>query len=136
MPSRILVCDDEIHILRAVSMKLRKSGFSVETCNNGEDGWNCALHFAPDAIVTDYQMPVLNGLELCQRVRAHETMRDIPVFLLTARGFELDHEEVKSRYLVSQVIVKPFSPRDLVSAIQKHLDQLDALRGPADSPQT
>jgi DNA-binding response OmpR family regulator len=136
MPKRILICDDEIHILRAVSMKLRKTGFEVATCSNGEDGWNHSLEFAPHAVVTDYQMPVVNGLELCQRIRAHETMQNIPVFLLTAKGFELDHEELMSRYLVSQVIVKPFSPRDLVSALHEHLDRIDALPGSTDSPQT
>ena len=135
MAKRILVCDDEIHILRALSMKLRKTGFEVATCANGEEGWNQALDFAPHGVVTDYQMPVVNGLELCQRIRAHKSMHAIPVILLTAKGFELDHEELISRYRVSQVIVKPFSPRDLVSTLNEHLERIDAFTAQRDKPQ-
>ncbi|MGB9880312.1 MAG: response regulator, partial [Anaerolineae bacterium] len=62
MTKRILLCDDELPILRAVEFKLKKVGFSVMVAQNGEAAWAVIRESLPDLIVSDYQMPILDGL--------------------------------------------------------------------------
>ncbi len=80
----------------------------------------------PQLVVTDLQMPLLDGLGLAKRMRAHPDLKDIPVILLTAKGFELDEEELRAEYGVQQVLCKPFSPRELVSVANSLLGTVAA----------
>ena len=89
MAHRILLCDDESHILLAVEIKFRRAGYEVRTANDGEEAWQIIQQWKPDILISDYQMPRMNGVELCMRCRMHEATRDLPVLLLTAKGFEL-----------------------------------------------
>ena len=77
----------------------------------------------PDMVVTDCQMPRLNGLALIERIRSHEETKHLPVFMLTGKGFELSQQEVVERLGVLGIIGKPFSPRELLLRIN------EALRG-------
>ena len=61
---RILVVDDEIHIVHVVAIKLRNNGYEVITADNGAQALEITREEMPDVIVTDYQMPVMSGLEL------------------------------------------------------------------------
>ena len=114
MTKRILLCDDELPILRAVEFKLKKVGFSVMVAQNGEAAWAVIRESLPDLIVSDYQMPILDGLGLAKRVRENPTTQHIPFILLTGKGFELDQEELRARLGITRVLSKPFSPRELV----------------------
>ena len=121
MTCRIHVCDDEPHIVLAVSLKLSKAGFQVTTANDGQAAWESIQREPPQLVITDLQMPRLDGLGLVQNIRANEELRDIPVILLTAKGFELDEEEMRLEYDVQHVLCKPFSPRELLSLSQSLL---------------
>jgi len=121
MSTRILVCDDEAHITRAIQMKCRKAGFDVETTADGEAGWEAIQRERPSLLVTDYQMPRLDGLALIRRIRADAELQDLPVVLLTAKGFELDEDELKEELDISRLVRKPFSPRELVSTFRELL---------------
>src|SRR5262245_4744649 len=90
MRRSILVCDDEPHIALAVTMKLRNAGFHVRTARDGQEAWERILEERPELVITDCTMPRMDGLELCQRIRALPDGNELPVFLLTARGLELD----------------------------------------------
>ena len=109
------VCDDEPHIVLAVSLKFAKAGFRVTSDNNGQSAWESILRDPPQLLITDLQMPLLDGLGLIKKVRAHAELKEIPVILLTAKGFELDEAELQSEYGVQHIICKPFSPRELVA---------------------
>ena len=61
----ILAVDDETHILHVVSLKLTRAGFDVITAEDGEEALELALEECPDVVITDFQMPIMNGLELC-----------------------------------------------------------------------
>lgn len=115
MSHHIHVCDDEPHIVLAVSLKFSKAGFRVTTDNNGQSAWESILLDPPELVITDLQMPRLDGLGLIKQMRSHPDLKDIPVILLTAKGFELDEEELRTERGVQQVLCKPFSPRELVS---------------------
>src|ERR1700709_2165638 len=87
---KILVADDETHILHVVSLKLRNAGFNVITAADGQEALELAQAEMPDLIITDYHMPQLSGLELCQRLKADPATSGIPAIMLTARGYHLD----------------------------------------------
>tara|TARA_R110002074_G_scaffold315033_1_gene485366 strand:- start:840 stop:1229 length:390 start_codon:yes stop_codon:yes gene_type:complete len=118
----IYICDDDSHIVRAISMKLRKAGFDVECFHDGFECWEKSRQQAPHMIITDLQMPRMNGLELCEKIRALETTRLIPITLLTGKGFEFDHDEYMQALKITNVMVKPFSPKKLLMQVQESLN--------------
>ncbi len=126
MSSRIVVADDESHITRAINMKLSKAGFDIETASDGQVAWEAIEREMPALLITDYQMPRLDGLELCRRVRADEATKDLPIVLLTAKGFELDEGEMKAEYGITKIVVKPFSPRELLKIVHETLGVTEA----------
>jgi two-component system, OmpR family, alkaline phosphatase synthesis response regulator PhoP len=123
MTKRILLCDDEVHILRAAEFKLKKAGYEVETAGDGEEGWEAIQARKPDMLITDCQMPRLTGLGLLQRVREHAETAELPAIMLTAKGFELSHEELAEKWGVIAVVAKPFSPRELLERVNAILGE-------------
>lgn len=118
---RILVCDDEPHIVHVVSTKLRNGGYEVVTAADGEEAFETAKKVKPDLVMTDYQMPYLSGLELCAKLRTEPATATIPVIMLTARGFALGAEELKETN-IRKVLPKPFSPREVLASVQEILN--------------
>ena len=117
---KILVADDEPHILRIVKDKLSNAGFEVASVTNGEDALNAAINEKPDLIMLDVMMPKMSGFEVCQKINADETIKHIPVILLTARGQESD---IKTGLEAgaSEYITKPFSPRQMLAKVKEKL---------------
>lgn len=134
MGKRVLLCDDEIHILRAAEYKLKRAGYDVRTASDGQEGWEAIEAQKPDIVITDFQMPRLDGFGLVQRIRENPETRDIPVLMLTAKGFELNHDEVARKWDVVAVIAKPFSPRELLRSVDQVLDDVAAASGGGDAP--
>ncbi len=118
----VLVVDDEIHIVHVVAIKLRNNGYEVLSADNGAEALEVALREKPDIIVTDYQMPVMTGLELVENLRRHEETKDIPVIMLTARSFAIEQEQ-QDALQISGCLSKPFSPRELLGNIEDILYQ-------------
>lgn len=118
MAQKILVVDDEAHIVHVVSMKLRNAGFEVVTAADGEEALEMAQAERPDLIITDYHMPVMNGVELCCELRKNESLRGVPAIMLTARGYALEPEDMQ-RTGIHTVLSKPFSPRELLATVRE-----------------
>ncbi len=121
MSLKILVVDDEAHILHIVSLKLRNAGYEVITAMDGEEALELCLAESPDLVITDNQMPYLSGLELCRRLRQNDQTRSIHAMMLTARGFDIDPNEMTEVGL-SAVLAKPFSPRELLDRVNELLE--------------
>ncbi len=121
MSKRVLLCDDEIHIIRAAEFKLARAGFEVECVSDGQFGWEAIERKTPDLLITDCQMPRLSGLQLIERVRSNPATKDLPVMMLTAKGFELSPDEMAQKWNVLAIIAKPFSPRDLLRRVEELL---------------
>jgi two-component system alkaline phosphatase synthesis response regulator PhoP len=117
---KILVADDEAHIVHVVSMKLRNAGFEVITAQDGEEALETALAERPDIIITDYQMPRMTGVEFCMALREKEQGHHIPTIMLTARGFDVAPEEMIKAGIAS-VLEKPFSPREVLASVNELL---------------
>jgi DNA-binding response OmpR family regulator len=117
MTQRILLCDDDIYILRAAEFKFQHAGYTVDTAGDGLDAWESIQRVRPDLVITDCQMPRLGGLDLVQRMREDPATAEIPVLMLTAKGFELPRDEISKKLGVLAVIPKPFSPRELLQRV-------------------
>ncbi|MBC8377787.1 MAG: response regulator [Planctomycetes bacterium] len=123
---KALVVDDEFHIVQVVSIKLKNNGFDVVTADNGSMAYDLACETMPDIIVTDYQMPVMSGLELIEKLRNNDQTAHIPVIMLTARGFAIE-EDQQEKLRISACLSKPFSPREVLQTIEEVLNQSAAV---------
>jgi two-component system alkaline phosphatase synthesis response regulator PhoP len=119
---KVLVVDDEIHIIHVVAIKLRNNGYEVISAENGIEAFELACEEKPDIIVTDFQMPVMTGVELVRKLRENEATKDIPVIMLTARGFAIEDAQ-KEELRISEFLSKPFSPKELLRSIEDLLYQ-------------
>ncbi len=113
MSKRILLCDDEIHILRAAEFKFKRAGYEVVLASDGQEGWERILEQMPDIVVTDCQMPRLSGLGLAERIKDNPATCHLPVIMLSGKGFELSEQDIREKYGIRSLVGKPFSPREL-----------------------
>lgn len=121
MGNRILLCDDEIHIVRAAEFKLTRAGYKVRCAVDGQAAWEQIQQECPDLLITDLQMPRLSGFELCQKIRETPRLSHLPILMLTAKGYEMAQDEVTSKWGIAAVMTKPFSPRELLRAVEQTL---------------
>ncbi len=117
---KILVVDDEVHILHVVALKLKNAGYNVITAQDGIEALEKAQSECPDLMITDYQMPHLSGIELCQKLKHFPGTRELPCILLTARGFNLD-ESLLENAGIKLCMSKPFSPREVLEVVDELL---------------
>ena len=117
MITRILICDDEFPITKAASLKLSRCGYQVETRHDGQAAWEAYEASRPDMLITDLQMPRMDGLSLIRRIRVHDSA--LPIILLTAKGFEIDEAELTAEFGHFRLFAKPFSPRELATAVNE-----------------
>jgi two-component system alkaline phosphatase synthesis response regulator PhoP len=113
---KVLVVDDEVHIIHVVAIKLRNNGYEVISAEDGSTAYKMACEEKPDIIVTDFQMPVMTGLELVEKLRANEATKGTPVIMLTARGFAIEDDQ-RETLGISDFLSKPFSPKELLRSI-------------------
>jgi DNA-binding response OmpR family regulator len=112
MAKKVLICDDELYILEAVQLVVRRGGFTPLIAMNGEDALAIAQKEEPDLMILDISMPLRNGFEVCNLLKSNPKTKSIYIIMLTARGYEAD----SSKGLQSganEFITKPFSPRKL-----------------------
>ncbi|MFP4139636.1 MAG: response regulator [Planctomycetota bacterium] len=123
MSHKILVADDEAHILHVVSMKLRNAGFDVITAVDGEEALELCRSEQPDLLITDNQMPYLTGLEVCKELQKSDETKNIRAIMLTARGFDIEPEEMEGAE-IEAVLAKPFSPREVLQRVNQLLGNI------------
>ncbi len=114
---RVLICDDEQQILRALRVILRDAGFEALPAGTIEEALDVAAVRAPDAAIIDLMLPDGDGVELCRKLREWSAM---PVIVLSAVG----DEDAKVRALAAgadDYITKPFGPRELVARLEANL---------------
>jgi two-component system KDP operon response regulator KdpE len=114
---RILICDDELQIVRALKVVLRDAGFEVTATANGEEALDEAAVRPPDAAIIDLMLPDIDGVEVCRRLREWSEM---PVLVLSALG----EEQQKVRALeagADDYVTKPFSPGELIARLRAAL---------------
>ncbi len=117
---RVLIVDDEPNILFALEETVRDLGFECIAACDGEDALVIARGAHPDLIITDVIMPRLNGFELCEKLKADEATRDIPVVMVTVRAGERDRGQGASAG-ADAYLTKPFHLTELKELIDKLL---------------
>ncbi len=121
---RILLVEDSSTMRRMLSMKLQDVGYEVTTANDGAEGLaKAAAEPRPELILTDYEMPEMDGAELCRAIKADKLLRTIPILLLTTLG-EIDDKITGLEAGADDYILKPKSPddfREMFKRIEAHL---------------
>jgi CheY-like chemotaxis protein len=117
---RILICDDDPAILRVLQVNLEIEGYEVLAAQNGEDAVKVALAERPDLVILDIMMPRLDGYQACERLKANDDTRDIPVVFLSAKAQQSDIQRGKD-YGVADYLTKPFDPMDLLGVVERLL---------------
>ncbi len=115
---RVVVADDEPHIRHVICLKMERGGFDVQMAADGEEALDLCRAECPDLLITDYQMPVMSGLELCQALQADPATAGLPIIMLTARGFDLTESEHASAG-ITELMSKPFSPAEVLLRAQE-----------------
>ena len=116
---RILICDDEPHVLEGLRHLLKGSDRRIETATTGKEGLARVTEEVPDLLITDIMMPEMSGLELVAQLRSDDATKDLPIIIVTAKGEALD-ASLAQQVWRAMVIAKPFAPRkvrDLVATI-------------------
>jgi DNA-binding response OmpR family regulator len=117
---RILIVDDEPNIVLALELLMKREGYEIRTVGDGERAVEAAEAFRPDLILLDVMMPRMDGFEVCQRIRADASLKDISIVMLTAKGREVERE--KGLALGADLyITKPFSTREVVQKVKELL---------------
>ncbi|MBP3302475.1 MAG: response regulator transcription factor [Opitutales bacterium] len=123
MNNRILIVEDDEAIRDLVRYALESNGFkNVLTASDGEEGLRLALRERPALILLDLMLPKTDGLEVCRRLKRDESLRDVPVIMLTAKSEESDIVLGLELGAVDY-ITKPFSTKVLVARVRAHLRQ-------------
>src|SRR6202023_2077523 len=111
---KILIIEDEANIVQLIRLYLEQAGFTVLAASDGAAGLELHAREQPDLVILDLMLPALDGMEVCRRIR---TWASTPILMLTARQGEEDR--IAGLELgADDYLVKPFSPRELVSRVK------------------
>jgi len=110
----ILLVDDETHIVELAKLYLEREGFRVASVGDGQAALDRVAGDAPALMVLDLMLPVLDGYEVCRRVRARS---DLPIIMLTARDEDID-KIIGLELGADDYMTKPFNPRELVARVK------------------
>jgi len=115
MAYKILIVDDEPHIVMIVRARLENAGYEVISAGDGREGLDKARAEKPDLILLDLMLPVISGEEVCRILKADPEYKKIPIIIFTARSRQTDS-------CGDDIVTKPFDPKQL-------LDKIAALLG-------
>jgi two-component system alkaline phosphatase synthesis response regulator PhoP len=116
LAKKILVVDDEVHIVELLKMNLKQHGYEPICAYSGQEALRNAEAYLPDLILLDIMMPDIDGIETCRRLKQNQKLRKIPVIMLTAKTEETD-KVIGLSVGADDYITKPFSLRELFARI-------------------
>jgi len=118
MSKTILTIDDSPSIRQMVSLTLSAAGYNVLEASDGADGYNKAIGTRVDAVLTDLNMPGMNGLDFIRKYRAHPSSAGVPIVFLTTESDDALKQEAKAAGATGW-IVKPFKQDQLIAIVKK-----------------
>lgn len=124
MAKRILVVDDERHIVRLVQVNLERAGYEVAVAYDGIQALEAMAQETPDMVILDVMMPRMDGFEVLKKLQANPDTRDIPIIMLTAKAQDADIFKGWSSG-VSSYLTKPFNPRELLTFVERIFQSLE-----------
>lgn len=117
MQPLILIVEDEFSQVEMLGYNLRAAGYQIIFADNGETGLLLAVEEQPDLVILDWMLPEISGIEVCRQLRGNKITRDIPIIMVTAKGEEQDMLSGLDTG-ADDYIVKPYSPKELISRIR------------------
>lgn len=120
MSARVLVVEDEDSILMSIEFLLNSEGYRVDTARDGGEALRMLETTAPDLVMLDIMLPVIDGFELCRRIKADPRLRRTRIMLVTARGRDSEIEKGKTLGADAH-LTKPFSTRELMGEVRRLL---------------
>lgn len=114
---KVLIIEDDPSLSDVLSYNLEQAGYQVAVANDGQEGLNRAQHQPPDIVILDVMLPVIDGLEVCRRLRSDSALNDVLIVMLTARAEESDHV-VGLAIGADDYVTKPFSIKVLLERIK------------------
>lgn len=114
---KVLIIDDEEHIVELIRYNLENAGYDAVEAYNGVDGIKAAINEKPTLILLDVMLPMMDGLEVCRKLRKDDTTKHIPIIMLTAKSEEID-KILGLELGADDYITKPFSVRELLARIK------------------
>jgi DNA-binding response OmpR family regulator len=114
---RVLIVDDEFGIVEALTDVLGEEGYAVTTARNGRDGLKRIAEVKPDLLIVDYMMPVMDGLELIEELKAHKDGA-IPIILMTA----VKKDQLPTGFKVQAILQKPFGVDELLELVKQLIE--------------
>ncbi len=120
MPKKILIADDEPDVLEVIQFRLSKRGYTVILAANGQEALESINRERPDLVILDFRMPLLDGFQVCQRLKEDENLKNIPVIILSASSDVLSEEKLLAAH-ADGALKKPFEPEELFRIVDKFL---------------
>ena len=118
---KIVIADDEPHVLRVLKLSLEREGYAVEGFLNGKAALGSLERECPDILITDIQMPVMSGEQLCLHIQQEMPDRKFLIFVLTSRT-EIEHREWSRQIDNLLFLEKPVSIRNLIEKLDEYFD--------------
>jgi CheY-like chemotaxis protein len=115
---KILVAEDNTVLGDVIRFNLQRAGFDVTIARDGEKASDLLAEQPFDILVTDYEMPGLNGEELCEYARKSLQLSDLKIVMCTAKGYELKRDQLQAKFNIESFLHKPFSMRDLTKLLE------------------
>ena len=119
--AKILVVEDNVALSGVVCFNLVRAGFEVKGVGNGHDALDALHEENFDLVLSDQQMPMMTGIQLCEHIRQLPAYQRTPIILLTAKCMELSVSQLQRRLGISAALPKPFSPSELITCIEESL---------------
>lgn len=120
MDKKVLIVDDEPNILLSLGFLVQKAGYNTRTAEDGQSALDEVEAWQPDLILLDVNMPVMDGFEVCQRLRADQSLQSLKIIILTAKGRNIEKEKGLALG-ADDYITKPFSNASVVERINQLL---------------
>jgi two-component system alkaline phosphatase synthesis response regulator PhoP len=119
--AKILVVDDDEHLLRLMTYNLEKADYTVKTCQDGEKALEEFLRFEPDLVILDVLIPKLDGFKISEKIRRYPSKKHIPIIIISAIYRQPSYHDEAKKIGADSYIVKPFDPQELIKKVKELL---------------
>ncbi|MEA3293157.1 MAG: response regulator [Patescibacteria group bacterium] len=123
MAKKILIIEDEDLLLNILEKKLSNKGYKVSVAVDGEEGLEKIRKVLPDLILLDILMPKKDGFEVLDEMRRDETIKDIPVIIISNSGQYVEIERIKKMGVKDWLVKTDFNPENVINKVEKQIGQ-------------
>jgi len=117
--SKVLIVDDEVHLVKILQFTLEHAGYTVATAYDGNEALKTIESERPDLVILDLMLPGVDGYKICNQLKQDSDLMKIPVIILSARDFE--NEGIEEDILADVLMQKPFNTERLLTVIEEQL---------------